>query len=47
MQGRSQNSVQDEASFKRPRREPLGGGGPGDMPPPQKILKSRGSEMLS
>ena len=36
--GRSQTSEQDEASF-----EPLVGSG---GMPPQKILKSRGSEML-
>ena len=42
-QGRSQTSEQDEASFERRRREPLGGYG---GMPPQKILKSRRSEML-
>ena len=42
-QGRNQTSVQDEASFERLRREPLGGSG-GKLP--QKILKSSGSEML-
>ena len=43
-QGRSQTSEQDEASFDRRRCEPLGG--VGASPPPQGILKSRGSEML-
>ena len=44
-QGRRQTLEQDEASFERQRREPLGGSGsmPGRA---QKILKSRGSEML-
>ena len=45
-QGRNQTSVQDEANFERPRREPLGGSGGMRPPPPQKILKSRGLEML-
>lgn len=45
-QGRSQTSEQDGASFERPRREPLGGRGMGACPPPPKILKSRGTEML-
>ena len=40
-QGRSQSSEQDEASF-----EPLVGSGGMPPPPLQKILKSRGSEML-
>ena len=40
----SQTSDQDEAHFERQRRGPLGGCG--GMPPPQKILKSRSSEML-
>ena len=44
-QGRSQTSEQDEASFERQRCEPLGGSG-GMPPSPQKILKTRGSEML-
>ena len=34
VQGRSQTSEQDKASFERPRRQPLGGGGDGGMPPP-------------
>ena len=42
-QGRSQTSEQDEASLERRRREPLGESG---GMPPEKILKSRGSEML-
>ena len=42
-QGRGQTSEQDEASFKRRRRDPLGGLG---ACTPQKILKPRGSEML-
>ena len=43
IQGRSETSEQDEASFECRRREPLGGCG-GMLP--QKMLKSRGSEML-
>ena len=43
-QGRNQISEEDEASLERRRREPLGESG--GMPPPEKILKSRGSEML-
>ena len=42
-QGRSQTSEQDEASLERRRREPLRESG---GMPPEKILKSRGSEML-
>ena len=46
-QGRSQSSGEDEASFKRQRREPPERGlGACPPPSPQKILKSRGSEML-
>ena len=41
--GCSQTSEQDEASFERRRREPPGGS---EGMPLQKILKSRGSEML-
>ena len=44
-QGRSQVSKQDEASLERRRREPLEGSG-GVPPPPLKILKFRGSELL-
>ena len=44
LQGCSQTSEQDKASFEH-QSEPLGGGGSGGMPP-QKMLKSRGSEML-
>ena len=33
LQGRSQTSEQDEASFKRRRWEPLGGGSGGMRPP--------------
>ena len=44
VQGPSQTSEQDEASFKHRRREPQGGSG--GMPPPQKILESRGSKMF-
>ena len=43
VQGRSQTSEKDEASLECRRREPLGGSGGLS---PQKILKSRGSEML-
>ena len=43
-QGRSQTSEQDEASLERRRREPLGESGASPSPP-EKILKSRGSEM--
>ena len=43
-QGCSQTSEQDKASFEH-QSEPLGGGGSGGMPP-QKMLKSSGSEML-
>ena len=43
VQGRSQTSEQDEASFERRRREQLGGSG---GMPSQKSLKFRGSEML-
>ena len=48
IQDRSQTLVEDEASFERRGRELLGGSGglPPPPPPPQKILKSRGSEML-
>ena len=42
-QGRGQISEQDEASFERRGREPPGGSG---GMPRQKILKSRGLEML-
>ena len=41
--GCSQTSEQDEASFERRRCEPPGGS---EGMPLQKILKSRGSEML-
>ena len=46
-QGHSQTSEQDEASFEtRKARAATGGLGAGPPPPTQKILKSRGSEML-
>ena len=37
MQGRSQTSEQDEASFERRRREPLGECGGMPLPPPPPI----------
>ena len=43
LQGRNQTSEQDEASFERRRREPLGGVSGHAH---QKILKTRTSEML-